>query len=705
MIQPQVITFNKLRGINTKKAITNKSPNEAEIALNGYFDVTGSFVTRNGFRRINTTEIGSNFDIDSAYQFGSELILAGGAILKAYDVDLASSTDLSTTLTGSFFDFEQFIPYKINYLIGTNGQDFPFKYDGTTYSLLSIATPTSSPTAANGIGGSLTGGAYFVAVTFIRDNGLGEVQESNPCTQVSVVVTNNRIVLTNVPISTDPQVTGRRIYCTRPVGSILFRQGVIANNVSTSYNIDTLVTVAGGTLLEYDHDPAPKAYMIESYKGYLILAGNPDFTDRVYISKYQNVWYFPQGELDINSATFFSIGERIMSIKSYYDLVFIFGENGNVFYLTGGLGSPFQLSQIKNDQRVTALCDRATLVQENFCYFLNTDGYWRTNGQVFQKVSEPLSSYFDTENQQYATYNVYGFPTGFNQVTPCATYFKQLNQILLFMPQSNQNYYVNNVCFAMHLSDIVLDGEVITPNYSIYTNFSTRCTASYYVNNTYKYLLTSQSDGFLYEAEKGDFDGASINSTATSATATTLIDSTQAWTVNTYTQLWVTIRSGTGAGQSRVIISNTATELTVDHAWDVTPDSSSTFSIGGINYQYAHSWNSYGSDTFSKRLIYLRPRFVAQGDVTVDLAFGYGFTDLVNNPLDLTTLNISGGSLWDDALWDVALWDGPTVYDTRQPAARSRIHRWNTIVISNQLAGDKIQYDGLDKIFQVKGIR
>lgn len=698
------MTFNKLRGINTKKSKTNRSQYEAEIALNGFFDTTGSFITRNGFRRINETEIDTNYDIDSIYQFGDEIILAGGTDLKSLDT-LGTATDLTTSLTGSFFDFEEFIPYKTNYLIATNGQDYPYKYDGTTLTQLSIDAPSSSPSAASSTGGSLSTGDYFVAVTYIRDDGAGEVQESNPCTQVSVTVAGNRIALTSIPVSSDTQVTGRRVYCTRPDGAVLFLQGTISDNSTTTYNIDTEVSTAGGTLLEYDHDPAPKCYLIEKYKSYLILAGDPDFTDRVYVSKYQDIWYFPKGDLDSGSSTYFSIGEKVTSIKSYYDLVFIFGENGNVFYLTGGLASPFQLTQIKNDQRITAVCDRTTVVQDNWCYFLNTDGYYRTNGQVFQKVSEPINAYFDTENQQYGSYNVYGFPTGFNTITPFAIYFKPRNQILLFMSQAGQNNYVNNICFALHLSDIVLDGEVITPNYSIYTNFSTRCSCLYYVNSTFKYILTSQNDGFIFEAEKGKYDGAQVNSTATSATSTTLSDSTQSWTTDTYVQLWVTIRGGTGAGQSRVITANTGTQLTVDHAWDVTPDSSSTFSIGGINYQYAHSWNSYGSDSKSKRLVYFRPRFVTEGDATIDISFGYDFTDLVNNPLDQISVSVSGGSLWDVAEWDVGLWDGPTVYDTKNPAAGSRIHRWNTIVIKNQLAGELVQYDGLDKMFQAKGTR
>ena len=48
----------------------------------------------------------------------------------------------------------------------------------------------------------------------------------------------------------------------------------------------------------------------------------------------------------------------------------------------------------------------------------------------------------------------------------------------------------------------------------------------------------------------------------------------------------VWIMNGTGAGQYRTIVSNTATTITVDTAWDTTPDSTSYFLYcGGVNIQ------------------------------------------------------------------------------------------------------------------------
>jgi hypothetical protein len=69
--------------------------------------------------------------------------------------------------------------------------------------------------------------------------------------------------------------------------------------------------------------------------------------------------------------------------------------------------------------------------------------------------------------------------------------------------------------------------------------------------------------------------------TATAGTSTTLTDSTKSWTTNRWTNYAVRILRGTGVGQVRVIASNTATALTVQNAWSVTPDTTSVFAIQG----------------------------------------------------------------------------------------------------------------------------
>jgi hypothetical protein len=80
---------------------------------------------------------------------------------------------------------------------------------------------------------------------------------------------------------------------------------------------------------------------------------------------------------------------------------------------------------------------------------------------------------------------------------------------------------------------------------------------------------TSGNPTYVAAAETG---------TASAGGATTLTDAGEAWVVNAYTGYYCSITAGTGVGQSRLIASNTAEELTVA-AWGVTPDNTSEYVI------------------------------------------------------------------------------------------------------------------------------
>jgi hypothetical protein len=68
--------------------------------------------------------------------------------------------------------------------------------------------------------------------------------------------------------------------------------------------------------------------------------------------------------------------------------------------------------------------------------------------------------------------------------------------------------------------------------------------------------------------------------TATSATATTIVQTGKTWTASQWYNSQVRIVSGTGAGQIRTITANTADTLTVA-TWTTTPDATSVYQITG----------------------------------------------------------------------------------------------------------------------------
>lgn len=70
-----------------------------------------------------------------------------------------------------------------------------------------------------------------------------------------------------------------------------------------------------------------------------------------------------------------------------------------------------------------------------------------------------------------------------------------------------------------------------------------------------------------------------VSGTATAGGATTITDTTETFVVNQLTGFFVRITGGTGAGQTRVIASNTATAITVSQAWAVNPNNTSTYEV------------------------------------------------------------------------------------------------------------------------------
>lgn len=73
--------------------------------------------------------------------------------------------------------------------------------------------------------------------------------------------------------------------------------------------------------------------------------------------------------------------------------------------------------------------------------------------------------------------------------------------------------------------------------------------------------------------------GNLVTATVTSASSRNVTVSGATWTVGSFVECDVIITSGTGIGQRRRIISNTATTLTISIPWSITPDATSVISI------------------------------------------------------------------------------------------------------------------------------
>lgn len=109
---------------------------------------------------------------------------------------------------------------------------------------------------------------------------------------------------------------------------------------------------------------------------------------------------------------------------------------------------------------------------------------------------------------------------------------------------------------------------------------------NYYDYATNAWTARSVVSGPAITANEGCLVGTPARETvveygtaSASGTGATLTDTTRSWEVNGFARKMIQIVSGTGAGQYRYVVSNTATVITVDAAW--TTDATSIYEISG----------------------------------------------------------------------------------------------------------------------------
>jgi hypothetical protein len=106
----------------------------------------------------------------------------------------------------------------------------------------------------------------------------------------------------------------------------------------------------------------------------------------------------------------------------------------------------------------------------------------------------------------------------------------------------------------------------------------------------------------------------------------------------------VAITSGRGKGQQRIIASVTGQELTLTHPWIIRPDSTSSFRIGGIVWNWKGQWSRWNPGEIQQTRRVTATFQPADGNTTMDLRIYEDYSETPNvNTLDWP-INESGSS-------------------------------------------------------------
>jgi len=142
--------------------------------------------------------------------------------------------------------------------------------------------------------------------------------------------------------------------------------------------------------------------------------------------------------------------------------------------------------------------------------------------------------------------------------------------------------------------------------------------------------------------------------TATSATATTLVNSAKTWTTSQWVNYQIRIVSGTGAGQIRTITANDGTSVTVA-TWTTTPDATSVYSIeGNDDFLYLIGNNAV--------TLY---RYSISGNTWTTLTPGSARAAAPSTGANLTWVNASDDTTWTG---ESAILNGRRLYSFRAGA-------------------------------------
>ena len=243
----------------------------------------------------------------------------------------------------------------------TNGKDNPFWTDGletsrTEATLSTTAPDTSGMSAAEdtATAGAYPAGDYKIYVTYYRDaTTTYPAMESGPGAETTVTIqaasAPSDIDLTDVPTSSDAQVTDRRIYIFGGDDfEVPYYEGSVGDNSTTTYEInDTVANIQDNVVLadasgDFPKKRAnadglpPKAEFIEFWNGRLWLAKD----STLYYSRVlPDVEDFPTHQLLRLDRSGGGVGSKITQLRTHKRFLYVFFEDA-VYVVTGrGFGT------------------------------------------------------------------------------------------------------------------------------------------------------------------------------------------------------------------------------------------------------------------------------------------------------------------------------------------------------------------------------
>ena len=282
-------------------------------------------------------------------------------------------------------------------VVCVNGVEANQKYDGLEVPRgLSIATPAAPCSAATGAAGNVTGAVqYRVAFRNSRDG----TESLASAASASVTAASQKVNLSSLPVSSDPQVNQRRIYRLDP-GSTVYRYlGDVGDNTTTTYEDNTAAGLASAPLSNArGHAGAARCCAV--YANRLFLGNVEGDPSALVYSEAGEEWAFPATNLLYVDR---GDGDEITGIVAAFSGLVIF-KSRSIHFLLGEGPTTWQLRRVVEGNG----CVSGHTIAKSAAglYYLGHDGVYRLSAvgaaEAVAGGQSPLFETLDAERYRFA---------------------------------------------------------------------------------------------------------------------------------------------------------------------------------------------------------------------------------------------------------------------------------------------------------------
>ena len=527
-----------------------------------------------------------------------------------------------------------------NLVFIVNGED-RIKYNGTTVQNFGIEPPAAPVISATGVG--VMDGTYEVALTYLNSV-TGQESSRSPVSTITLTLQQLRVVIPDAP---DVQVDFVRIHIRKTsLNAFLFR---VADGPGINTTHEAWVDNYGNVDLDLDDDELLQ---------FIILSPDEDENDpppegilylcwhlsRMFAADSRTLYYSRVGLPESFDAEFTELvnpddGQVITGLHSAGGILLIF-KSRSIYGIFGDDPNSWYVRQIETDTGCTS--HRSILTIEGTTYWWSirgpmrlpdsTDGVIGTPEAIGQILLEPTVSWDNLNVDQ--THRVVAAASLPDQrvIFGVAEAAESRNTILLPFSYRAQRWEASKwdpIDAASLVSSEDEDGLPI--------------------------ILIGGYGGQVFRMESGHNDGVPGGTTSGAFTATADVVNTITlagfWaTGGSLVERKITILDSDGAPVARRrIISNTATDLTLDVGVSVVTGDVYNFHIGGPDYRWETRWSHFDLPFHKKRYEYLFVQCDSAPSTNLDIDLAFGFDSQYGQSKRIALAGLMAD--WDAPVW------------------------------------------------------